>query len=73
VYVTGGEAIDGSGRTFRELEAFHVPTRTWRTLAPMPTARHGAGAAVYDGRFYVLAGGPQAGLFVSDAVEAYTV
>jgi N-acetylneuraminic acid mutarotase len=72
VYVTGGEAIGGSGRTFSELEALHVPTRTWRTLAPMPTARHGLGGVVYDGRFYVLAGGPQAGLTVSDAVEAYT-
>jgi N-acetylneuraminic acid mutarotase len=72
VFVTGGEALDGSGHTFDELEVFDMRTQTRRSAAPLPTSRHGLAAVAYDGRIYVLAGGPTAGLSVSQMNEVYT-
>jgi hypothetical protein len=37
----------------------------------MPTARHGLGAASVDNRIYVLGGGSQPGLSVSNANEIF--
>ena len=34
-----------------------LPGRRWLPLHPMPTARHGLGAAVADGRLFAVAGG----------------
>jgi Kelch motif len=46
VLVIGGE---GGGQTWNKVEAYNTLTNTWRTLAPMPTARHGIQAAVCTG------------------------
>lgn len=45
-------------------------TGTWKTLAPMPTARSGASALVYNGKIYVIGG---AGTYgdASAAIEVY--
>jgi hypothetical protein len=38
----------------------------------MPTARHGLGAAVVNGRVHVIAGGPQPGGSSSDRNEIFS-
>jgi hypothetical protein len=40
-------------------------------MAPMPTARHGLGAAVVGDMIYVLAGGPKPGATYSAVNEAF--
>jgi N-acetylneuraminic acid mutarotase len=37
-------------------EIYDIATDTWSTGAPMPTARSGLGAAVIDGKVYVIGG-----------------
>src|SRR5215472_9107090 len=37
-------------------EVYDVASDTWSTSAPMPTARSGIGAAVIDGKIYVIGG-----------------
>lgn len=54
IFVIGGE---GNGATFSTNEAYNTATNTWRTLAPMPTARHGIEATVCNGGLYIAAGG----------------
>jgi N-acetylneuraminic acid mutarotase len=54
VLIIGGE---GGGHTWDKVEAYNTLTNTWRTLAPMPTARHGIQAAVCNGGVYIAAGG----------------
>jgi N-acetylneuraminic acid mutarotase len=59
LFLIGGEGPDGSGgaKTFDDVEAYNVDTDTWRSLAPMPTPRHGISAAVCNGGIYIAAGG----------------
>ncbi|MGH7536046.1 MAG: Kelch repeat-containing protein, partial [Gemmatimonadales bacterium] len=54
ILVIGGE---GGGNTYSNVEAYDTATNTWRTLAPMPTARHGIQAAECNGGVYIAAGG----------------
>jgi N-acetylneuraminic acid mutarotase len=54
ILIIGGE---GGGQTFDTVEAYDPAANTWRTLAPLPTARHGIQAAVCDGGVYIAAGG----------------
>lgn len=62
----GGEEPSG---TIASVYAYGTRTRRWRRLPDLPTPRHGLGVAAFDGRVYVLAGGPRPGLTVSDANE----
>ena len=71
VYVTGGEALDGSGHTFAELEVLDTAAGTWRTATPMPTARLGLAAVAYDDQMYELAGGPISAVSVRGANDAF--
>jgi hypothetical protein len=71
VYAVGGETFGAQERTYATLEALDHGAAAWRTLAPMPTARHGAGGIAHQGRLYVLAGGPQPDLAVTNAAEVY--
>jgi hypothetical protein len=65
----GSEAPQGtSGAVF----AFDVGTRAWSRLPDLPTPRHGLGVVAFGGAVYVLGGGPQPGLTVTDANEALT-
>jgi N-acetylneuraminic acid mutarotase len=66
----GGEEPAG---TIRTVFAFDLRTRRWSRLPDLPTPRHGLGVVALGGRVWVIAGGPQPGLFVSDAVEALTI
>jgi hypothetical protein len=63
----GGEGPEG---TFDEVEALDALTGKWRSLPPLPTARHGLGVVAVGTTIYVLAGGPEPGLTYSDANEA---
>ena len=64
--VVGGE----ERATFPEVEAYDVAGGGWRALPPLPTPRHGLGVVAVGAKLYVLSGGPQPGLKVSDAAEA---
>ena len=68
ILVIGGE---GGGKAHNEVEAYNPATNTWRTLTPLPTARHGVQAAVCNGGVYIAAGGKtQAGGSPSRVHEA---
>ena len=54
IYVFGGEARSG---TFDENEAYDPVTDSWEKLLPMPTPRHGLGAAIVGRTIYVIGGG----------------
>lgn len=70
LYVFGGETVGWfSSSTFGEAERFDPETGRWAALPPMPTARHGLGAASFDEAIYVLSGGPSAGLSFGAANE----
>jgi N-acetylneuraminic acid mutarotase len=58
VLIIGGE---GGGTTYSKVEAYNTVTNSWRTLAPMPTARHGIEAAICNGGVYIAAGGTTQG------------
>ncbi len=64
ILIIGGE---GGGNTYAEVEAFDTEAQTWRTLAPMPTPRHGIQAAVCGGGIYLAAGGIKQGVGPSTA------
>ncbi len=71
--VLGGEILifggEGGG-THDEVESYNPVTGTWRTLTPMPTARHGIQAAVCGNGVYIAAGGVKQGLGPSTVHEA---
>jgi large repetitive protein len=71
VAVIGGE---GGGATFNTVEAYNTGSNTWRTLTPMPTARHGIQAAMWNGAAYIADGGMrQGGGAATDVHEVLTV
>ncbi len=61
----GGESPEG---TNAQVECITDDGST-SILPDLAIPRHGLGAAVVDGHVYALLGGPEPGLFVSDAVE----
>jgi hypothetical protein len=69
IYVFGGE---GSSGTFDENEAYDPEGDSWEAMPPMPTARHGIGAAAVAGVIYVPTGGPTPGGSQIDVHEAFT-
>jgi N-acetylneuraminic acid mutarotase len=71
IAVIGGE---GGGSTFSTVEAYNTASNTWRTLASMPTARHGIQAAMLNGSAYIADGGTkQGGGAPTDVQEVLTV
>jgi N-acetylneuraminic acid mutarotase len=70
LYVFGGETVGMlRSRTFDDAERFDPATGRWETLPPMPTPRHGLGAAPMADAIYVVSGGPKAGLSLGTANE----
>ncbi len=53
--VLGGESM-AQKAAHSEVEAYDVKKKTWTTLAPLGTGRHGTGAIVFGGKIYVCAG-----------------
>jgi Kelch motif len=61
-YTFGGEGNPNSPiGIFREAEVYDPATDSWKSLDPMPTPRHGIGAAAIGNRIYIPAGATQAG------------
>jgi N-acetylneuraminic acid mutarotase len=57
IFVAGGEGnADEPTGVFAQFEVLDTNTGTWTTLTPMPTPRHGMGAAAIDGVVYVPGG-----------------
>ena len=54
ILVMGGE---GGGKAHNAVEAYDTTANSWRTLEPLPTARHGTQAVVCNGGAYLAAGG----------------
>jgi N-acetylneuraminic acid mutarotase len=70
LYVFGGETVRRfSSKTFDQAERFDPGTGRWERLPPMPTGRHGLGAASFGEAIYVLGGGPRARLTLGEANE----
>ena len=68
--VFGGEEDTG---TIREVELFDPVRGRWSPLPGLGEPRHGLGGVAYRDRVYAIQGGPQPGLFYSNAIEALTV
>lgn len=74
VYAFGGEEMGPAAeRTFDDAERFDPRANRWERLPPMPTARHGLGAAAIDGSIYVVSGGPRPGFSFGDVNERLDV
>jgi N-acetylneuraminic acid mutarotase len=74
VYVFGGETFGPSpAKTFDEAERYDPATGRWERLPPMPTARHGLGAAPIGDAIYVVSGGADPGFAFSTANERLVV
>lgn len=65
----GGEGFEG---TFTQVECI-APDGTVSALPDLAEGRHGLGAVTLDGTAYVLLGGPEPGLTVSDTVQVLTL
>ncbi len=55
---------------FAEVEAYHAETDSWTSLAPMPTPRHGVGAAVVGDRIFLPGGATVQGFGATGVTEA---
>ena len=67
----GGE---GTNRVYGQNEAYDLQADRWESYAPMPTPRHGMGAAAIGDMIYVAGGGPIMGGDVQSALhEAFTL
>ncbi len=75
IVIAGGEGnlAAGSRGVFAEVEAYDARQDTWETLAPMPTPRHGMGAAGWNGRLYIPGGADQQGAGAVAIHEVLTV
>jgi N-acetylneuraminic acid mutarotase len=65
VGVTGDEIVvlggEGGGQAHADVEAYRPASNTWRTLAEMPTPRHGIQAAGCAGGLYIAGGATDEG------------
>jgi len=74
LYILGGEGNAGApSGVFPQNEVYDPRTNTWETLAPMPTPRHGIGAAVLGERIFVPGGANVQGFGATGAHEVFTV
>ncbi len=74
-YTFGGEGNPNSSiGIFQETEAYDPQSDSWRQLQPMPTPRHGIGAAVIGNRIFIPGGATQQGGGTQTTVnEAFVV
>lgn len=72
LYSFGGEgASDQPGGVFRENEVYDPRSDGWEAAPPMPTPRHGIGAAVFDGIVFIAGGATLQGLGQTAVHEAF--
>jgi N-acetylneuraminic acid mutarotase len=70
--VFGGEGNDEDpDGVFAEVEAYDPVSAAWTPLPPMPTPRHGIGAAVIGDEVYIPGGGPVEGFGVTGVHEIF--
>ena len=60
VIVAGGE-VDQVAQALKTVEAYHVPTNSWRALQDMNDGRHSGGGSVLGDEFHVVSGSPNRG------------
>ena len=60
-------------RSFEANQRYQPATDGWESMPPLPTARHGLGAAALGGRLYVLAGGATPGGSQTSLNEVFIV
>src|SRR5437870_10340367 len=53
-YIIGG--FDAKGIASAKVEVYNTTSDSWRTASPLPVALHHAGAAVVNGRIFVVGG-----------------
>jgi N-acetylneuraminic acid mutarotase len=71
IVVAGGELNGNTAtRVFSEVEVYTVSRDRWESLDPLPTPRHGTGAAIVDGVLYVPGGATVQGFAAVDTHEA---
>ena len=70
IYVFGGEE---HSKTFNNNENYDVINNRWSIEPPMPTARHGLTAVAIGDKIYVIGGGPEPGLSVTNVNEIFHV
>ena len=72
LFVFGGEGngLDPSG-VFEQVEAYDPSTDSWSEQPPMPTPRHGIGAASLDGFIHIPGGATEEGFGVSAVHEVF--
>jgi len=74
LYVFGGEGNPNHPQgVFPQNEAYNPKTNTWESLAPMPTPRHGIGAAAIGEKIYIPGGADVQGFGVIAVHEVFTV
>jgi N-acetylneuraminic acid mutarotase len=72
LYVFGGEGNpDDPSGVFPQTEVYDPANDTWSPLAPMPTPRHGTGAATLGATLYVPGGADVQGFGAVDTFEAF--
>lgn len=73
IIVAGGEGNpDAQSGVFPQVESYDPAGDDWTPLAPMPTPRHGMGAAAWDGTLYVPGGATSDGFGAVDTHEVLT-
>lgn len=71
IVVAGGEGNGAAASgVFSEVEVYTVSADRWDSLDPMPTPRHGMGAAFVDGVLFIPGGATRAGLGAVDTHDA---
>jgi hypothetical protein len=80
IYAIGGEIdyfADGGGGFYisatTSVEEFDPATGYWSSRAPLPRPREAAGAAVLDGKIYIVGGGYSGGFADGDWYYDYDV
>ncbi|HLN99967.1 MAG TPA: kelch repeat-containing protein, partial [Pyrinomonadaceae bacterium] len=69
IFVFGGEY---GRRTRNNVESYDPENNKWQRWSPMPTPRHGLGAAVIGNSIYVISGGAKPGATFSSVNEVFT-
>jgi hypothetical protein len=68
----GGEGFDDGGYVFPQVERYTPATETWDSLTRMPLPVHGIGAALLDGKIYIVGGGVTAGWSTTAAAAVFS-
>jgi N-acetylneuraminic acid mutarotase len=71
--VAGGEGNPGDpSGVFPQVESYDAAADAWTALAPMPSPRHGLGAAAANGRIYFPGGANRQGFGAVATHEIFT-